>query len=62
MFDKDPGCLGVLILCLVWVVFFVSALISEIEWLIAAASVSIPAIPFGVFVGSLVGKVRSKKK
>jgi hypothetical protein len=52
---KESGCLGVLVLVVVWVVLFFASIFTETEWLVTATSLSIPAIPLGYFVGEFLG-------
>jgi len=51
---KDFGCLGVLILGVIWVGLFFTAIYTEAEWLIMATSLSPTAIPLGFFIGHLL--------
>jgi hypothetical protein len=51
---KESGCLGVLVLGAVWVGLFFVAIFTDAEWLVVAASLSIPAIILGYAVGYLL--------
>ncbi len=55
---KGSGCLGMLVLGIAWVVLFFVAIFTEADWLIVAASLSIPAIILGYSVGHLLGGIR----
>jgi len=47
-----------LVLGVAWVVLFFVAIFTEADWLIVAASLSIPAIILGYSVGHLLGGIR----
>jgi hypothetical protein len=57
----EPGCLRVLVLCAIWFALLIAALFSGVEWLLLGVSLSIPAIPIGLVVGSLLGGTGSKR-
>jgi len=57
---NDSGCLAGLILSVAWGILFIFSLIIGLEWLIEGLSLSIPAIPLGLVIGSLAAAPRNR--
>ncbi|MCX7021493.1 MAG: hypothetical protein NTW26_04300 [bacterium] len=55
---KDSGCLGGLIVAVLWVGLLIAGIVSEEEWLLTAVSLSITTIFLGFAIGHLLAGKR----